>query len=183
MGALANPRHERFAQAIVAGLAGKTRIEQAQSTAYRAAGYLAKEGNSAEAAASRLLRRVKPILDRVRELQEQAAKRTLVTVESIVDELEEARSIAAEGKQASAMVAASSAKAKVLGLSVERHEHGQPGDFGAAQSTAELAEAMLREANPGLVRVPEDMRESALAELARHAEAMAAIASGQHGQA
>jgi hypothetical protein len=58
---LKNPRHEAFAQAIVAGLAGKTRIERAQSTAYLAAYPSCSNGNSAEAAASRLLRRVKPI--------------------------------------------------------------------------------------------------------------------------
>src|SRR5215469_5423616 len=34
MPALDNPRHEAFAQAIFAGLTGKTRIERAQSTAY-----------------------------------------------------------------------------------------------------------------------------------------------------
>jgi hypothetical protein len=62
---LPNPRYERFAQAIVAGLAGETRIERAQSTAYRVAYPTCSEGNSAEAAASRLLRRVKPIVERV----------------------------------------------------------------------------------------------------------------------
>src|SRR5262245_57851090 len=75
MPALSNPRHEAFAQAIFAGLAGKTRIDRAQSTAYLKAYPNCSNGNSAEAAASRLLKRVKPIIERVRELQAQANAR------------------------------------------------------------------------------------------------------------
>ena len=72
---LDNPRRERFALALFAGLDGKTRIERAQSTAYLAAYPDCKPGNSAESAASQLLRRIKPITERVRELQaEQSAK-------------------------------------------------------------------------------------------------------------
>src|SRR5262249_103579 len=75
MPALSNPRYERFAQALFAGLAGETRIKRAQSTAYLAAYPNCSKGNPAEAAASRLLRRVKPIADRVRELQAEATAR------------------------------------------------------------------------------------------------------------
>src|SRR5262249_57620113 len=57
------------------GMAGDTRVKPAQSTAYLTAYPNCSNGNSAEAAASRLLRRVKPILDRVRELQAEANKR------------------------------------------------------------------------------------------------------------
>src|SRR5215831_10761076 len=75
MPALSNPRHEAFAQAIFAGLAGKTRIERAQSTAYLKAYPNCSSGNSAEACASKLLRNAKPILDRVRELQAESMAR------------------------------------------------------------------------------------------------------------
>jgi hypothetical protein len=75
MPALSNPRYERFAQALFAGLAGETRVKRAQSTAYLAAYPNCSKGNPAEAAASRLLRRVKPIADRVRELQAEANAR------------------------------------------------------------------------------------------------------------
>jgi len=75
MPALANPRHEAFAQAIFAGLTGRTRIERAQSTAYLQVYPNCAPGNAAEACASRLLRRAKPILDRVRELQAEANAR------------------------------------------------------------------------------------------------------------
>src|SRR5215510_12721936 len=75
MPALANHSWERFALALFAGLDGKTRIERAQSTAYLTAYPDCKPGNSAESAASQLLRRIKPITERVRELQaEQSAK-------------------------------------------------------------------------------------------------------------
>jgi hypothetical protein len=73
MPALSNPR-EAFAQAIFKGLGGKTRQERAASTAYLQAYPSCTNGNPAEAAASRLLRRVKPILDRVLELQAETSK-------------------------------------------------------------------------------------------------------------
>ncbi len=79
MPALDNPRWERFAQAIVEGLANGDRKPYSQGRAYIAAGYTAKDqgkrGGSAECAASRLLNRVKPIIERVRELQAEANKR------------------------------------------------------------------------------------------------------------
>src|SRR5262249_25705822 len=78
MPALSNPRHEAFAQAIFAGLAGETRVDRAQSRAYLTAYPNCSNGNSAEAAASRLLRNAKPILDRVRELQAEANARPAI---------------------------------------------------------------------------------------------------------
>jgi phage terminase small subunit len=122
MPALPNPRHELFAQAIVAGLAGKTRIERAQSTAYLAAYPNCSKGNSAEAAASRLLRRVKPILDRVREIQQAAAKRIEETPERIAQELNEVRDEGRKDKAHAAAVSAILGKAKVLGLFIDKHE-------------------------------------------------------------
>ena len=94
MPALQNPRHEAFALAILAGLAGKTRIDRAQSTAYLKAYPNCSNGNSAEAAASRLLRRVKPIIERIRELQAELANDTKETREKVVSELNELKSLA-----------------------------------------------------------------------------------------
>jgi hypothetical protein len=122
MPALPNPRHELFAQAIVAGLAGKTRIERAQSTAYLAAYPNCSKGNSAEAAASRMLRRVKPILERVREIQQAAAKRIEETPKRIAQELNEVRDEARKDKAHAAAVSAILGKAKVLGLFIDKHE-------------------------------------------------------------
>jgi len=70
MPVLPNPRHEAFAQAIVKGLASdKPNGKNPQKTAYLAAGYSTTTENATEAAASRLLRNVKPVVERVRELQ------------------------------------------------------------------------------------------------------------------
>ena len=52
MPALPNPRHEAFAQALFAGLAGETRVKRAQSTAYLTAYPNCRKGNSAEAGAT-----------------------------------------------------------------------------------------------------------------------------------
>jgi hypothetical protein len=76
---LANPRHEAFAFALFEGLCRADRQTFSQGRAYQRAGYLAKDagksGGSAEAAASRLLKKVKPITERVLELLEEQAKR------------------------------------------------------------------------------------------------------------
>jgi len=108
MPALTNPRHEAFAQALFIGLGGKTRQEPANSTAYLVA-YPGSAGiGSAEAAASRLLRRVKPILDRVLELQAEQTKRTQrkidVSRERIARNLDEASSMAKQQGNVSRIV-------------------------------------------------------------------------------
>jgi len=118
MPALSNPRHEAFAQAIFAGLAGKTRIDRAQSTAYLKAYPNCSSGNSAEACASKLLRRAKPILGRVRELQAEANARQQTKIdlsrERVGRDLDEAYKTAKEAKNASAMVASALGIAKVF---------------------------------------------------------------------
>jgi hypothetical protein len=71
---LDNPRHEAYAQAFFAGLSnGGT-----QEKAYRAAGYLVTNKNSANACASRLMLR---IANRVKELQREALERQQVEVD------------------------------------------------------------------------------------------------------
>ena len=69
MPALANPRHEAFAQALVASLSGDRKGKNTAKAAYLAAGYKCLPGHSAEVLASRLLRKVEPIAARVAELQ------------------------------------------------------------------------------------------------------------------
>ena len=117
MPALDNPRWERFAQAIVEGLANGDRKPYSQGRAYIAAGYTAKDqgkrGGSAECAASRLLNRVKPILERVRELQAIAA-RAAETAEKMARELNEIQYEARADKAHAAAVALG--KAKVLNI-------------------------------------------------------------------
>ena len=118
MSALSNPRHEAFAQAIFAGLAGKTRIERAQSTAYLKAYPNCSSGNSAEACASKLLRRAKPILDRVRELQAESMARQQHSIDLSRDrvgrDLDQAFRTAKEQGNATAMVSSALGIAKVF---------------------------------------------------------------------
>src|SRR5215831_15741413 len=118
MPALSNPRYEAFAQAIFAGLAGKTRIDRAQSTAYLKAYPNCSSGNSAEACASRLLRNVKPILDRVRELQAESMARQQHSIDLSRDrvgrDLDLAFRTAKEQGNATAMVSGALGIAKVF---------------------------------------------------------------------
>src|SRR5204863_6242370 len=122
MPALANPRHEAFAQAIFIGLCSPN-IYPTRGHAYNAAGYRAKDagkaGGSAEVAACNLLKQVK-IFDRVRELQTQAAERAQESAHKCVQELNELRRDAHSDKAYGPAVAAVMGKAKILNLSVEQ---------------------------------------------------------------
>jgi hypothetical protein len=148
MPALSNHRWERFALALYAGLAGETRLDRAQSTAYRTAYPNCSEGNSAEAAASRLLRRVKPISDRVRELQQEAAARIQpkldVSRERVGRRLDKASHIAEAQNNASAMVSSELGLAKVFGHLVEKHEDVTKPDFSEATSLHDVGIKLLQ---------------------------------------
>ncbi len=77
--------------------------------------------------ASELLKKPE-IAARVEELREEFKLATKVTVESLAAEFDEAREHALKDpKGSAAAVAASNAKAKLLGFHVERHEHSGPG--------------------------------------------------------
>jgi len=150
MPALANPRWERFAQAIVEGLANGDRKPYSQGRAYIAAGYTAKDqgkrGGSAECAASRLLNRVKPIIERVRELQAEANKRLEPKIdlsrERIGKRLDLASQIAEQERNAQGIVAAELGIAKVF------HRVDEPDakqiDFATANSMHEIGERLLQ---------------------------------------
>src|SRR5262245_24547117 len=144
MPALNNPRWERFAQLIVQGLIDGDRKAYSQGRAYIAAGYEAKDagkrGGSAEAAASRLLNRVKPIIDRVRELQAEATKRLQpkldLSRERIGRRLDLASQLAEREGNAQAIVASELGIAKVF------HRLDTPDteqvDFNSAQSMQDI---------------------------------------------
>src|SRR5262249_40746168 len=146
MPALSNPRHEAFAQAIFAGLSGKTRIDRAQSTAYLTAYPNCSPGNSAEVNASRLLRRAKPILDRVRELQAQANARLQpkldISRERIARNLDEASRMAKEQENPANIVAAELGIAKVFGLT-KHDDNYNPTDLRNAQTSKDLGRLLL----------------------------------------
>jgi hypothetical protein len=146
MPALDNPRWERFAQAIVEGLANGDRKPYSQGRAYIAAGYTAKDqgkrGGSAECAASRLLNRVKPILERVRELQAIAARNAAETAEKMARELNEIQYEARADKAHAAAVAAVLGKAKVLNIAPD--ESAKPIDFAQAKSMQDIGRKLLQ---------------------------------------
>lgn len=182
MPALANPRHEAVAQAIIAQMAAPWG-ERSNGRAYVAAGYQAsgvgETGGAAEAAASRLLKNAKGILARVAELQEQARRRTKTTVQDITNRLDVASQIAEEDRLPTAIVAAETAKARVLGLEINRVEIGRAGDFSQATSSRDLAARLLLRASQGRLTsndaIDQQAADAALRELSRHARAMAEI--------
>src|SRR5215471_3806807 len=161
MPALDNPRWERFAQAIVEGLANGDRKPYSQGRAYIAAGYTAKDqgkrGGSAECAASRLLNRVKPILERVRELQAIAARNAAETAEKMARELNEIQYEARADKAHAAAVSAVLGKAKVLNITVEKHEIV---NSNAPQNSNDIAIALL--ADVGINEPSDEAKERAL---------------------
>jgi len=148
MPALANPRHEAFAQAILAGLLNSSRQTFSNGHAYQRAGYLAKDagksGGSAEAAASRLLKKVKPIMDRVRELQAELAKHTAESREKCVAELNELRRDAHAEKAYGAAVSAVMGKAKILNFITDQVDANQQVDFNSAQSMSDIGRKLLQ---------------------------------------
>jgi tetrahydromethanopterin S-methyltransferase subunit G len=163
MPALANPRWERFALALFAGLDGKTRIERAQSTAYLAAYPNCKPGNSAESAASQLLRRIKPITDRVRELQaEQSAKiqkKIDLSKERIGRRLNLASEMAEQQQNPAAIVNSELGIAKVFHR-IDTPQDTQRMDFNSAQSLQEIGRKLLQSvgfASPDDVSIREAM--------------------------
>src|SRR5262249_7208993 len=151
MPALNNPRWERFAQLIVEGLMNGDRKAYSQGRAYIAAGYEAKDagkrGGSAEAAASRLLNRVKPILDRVRELQAEATKRLQpkldLSRERIGRRLDLASRIAEQQGNAAAMATSELGIARVFGHLNENTECA-PTDFASAKTMTDIGRNYCR---------------------------------------
>jgi hypothetical protein len=126
MPALANSRHEAFAQALARGLS--------IAAAYAEAGYKPNRGN-----AHTLLKQNKCISKRVEEIQAEqlaihqqataeAAANAKVTLESLIAEAEAARAKAMEEKGgAAAAVSALIAKAKLAGMwreKIDQHNTG-----------------------------------------------------------
>jgi len=152
---LDNPRHEAYAQAFFAGLSnGGT-----QEKAYRAAGYLVTNKNSANACASRLMLR---IANRVRELQAEANKRLQPKIdlsrERIGKRLDLASRIAEEQKNPSAIASSELGIAKVFGHISDQPEAKH--DFNSAQSMQDIGRKLLQ--SVGLEHATEDQIEAAI---------------------
>ena len=127
---LPNQRHEKFCIALFEG--------QPQNAAYEAAGYRYHEGNASR------LRSNEKVIARLAELQQAAAKSSEVTIQSLLAELEHARQRADSLDQLSAAVKATSEKAKISGLLVQRVEVGTPGDFDQCESDQDIVNAIIQ---------------------------------------
>ena len=147
MPALDNPRWEAFAQAIVKGLASdKPNGKNTQKAAYLAAGYSPSSDHAAENSASRLVRNVGPVIERIKELQAQALARIQpkldISRERVGRNLDLASSFAQQQGNAANIVAAELAIAKIFGLS-KTDEQYNPTDLRNAQSSKDLGRLLL----------------------------------------
>lgn len=121
-----------------------------QRHAYAGAGFAARmprkptESGSVDSAASRLFKSDK-VQKRLQELAAMATKRHEITVDTLLDDLETDRRLAHQAAQSGAAVAATMAKAKLLGLVVERKEAGAPGEFSNLHSIADVLDVIRKE--------------------------------------
>lgn len=125
MTALANSKHEKFAQEL---FKGKTATE-----AYANAGYKPDDGN-----ATRLTGNDR-IKARIAELQSASALRVEVTVASLIQEAAEIQQEAKKAGQFSAATAALTAKAKLAGLWIDKAENLNRNIDANSLSDADLA--------------------------------------------
>jgi hypothetical protein len=156
MPALPNPRHERYAQEFFKGLSNGI----TQEKAYRAAGYLPSNTNSANAAASRLMLR---IVNRVRELQEESNKRLSTKIdlsrERVGKRLHLASEMAERQGNAQGIVASELGIAKVFH---EQHaQEAKPQELNPSDSTRDIGRKLLQ--SMGL-REPDDVSIAAAVE-------------------
>jgi tetrahydromethanopterin S-methyltransferase subunit G len=146
MPVLPNPRHEAFAQAIFAGLAGKTRIERAHSTAYLQAYPSCSPGAPAWVNASKLLRRTK-VWERVGELQAEQLERLKpkldLSKETIGQRLRMASEMAEQDRNPQAIVASELGIAKVFHRITDDNEPSKI-DFATANSMQDIGRKLLQ---------------------------------------
>ena len=144
MPALSNPRYERFAQALFAGLAGDTRVKRAQSTAYLTA-YPNSSTAAAKTSASRLLTRANQIFERVRELQAEQAARTQrkidISRDRLARRLDMASTMAETQGNVAGIVASEMGIAKVFGI--DQGDKNVTHSFKNAQSMNDIGKRLL----------------------------------------
>jgi phage terminase small subunit len=135
MTALANQKHERFAQALAKG---KTADE-----AYVFAGYKENRGNAST------LKTNQSILDRVAELQDIGSMRAEVTIASLIQEAAEIQQLAKADGQFAAATSALTAKAKLAGLWVDKNENTNRNVDPSRVTDAELAAVVQGDGGAG----------------------------------
>jgi phage terminase small subunit len=129
---LENQRHELFAQELAKG--------KSATEAYVLAGYRPSRKNASR------LRANEGINARVGELQGAAARSAEITIESICAELDQANQIAMANGQASAMVSASTLRAKLAGLLKDRVEITAVNEFEHCRTVDEVVEVIVADA-------------------------------------
>jgi tetrahydromethanopterin S-methyltransferase subunit G len=148
MSVLPNPRHEAFAQAIFAGLV-QPNLYSTHGAAYAAVGYtsngVGKAGGTAEANASRLLKKAK-IFDRVQELQQEHYKRVNKKIdlskERVGRRLDLASQIAEQERNPQGIVASELGIAKVFHR-IDDKDTNQI-DFQTANSMQDIGKRLLQ---------------------------------------
>jgi hypothetical protein len=149
MPVLPNPRHEAFAQALFAGLV-QPNLYSTHGAAYAAVGYtsngVGKAGGTAEANASRLLKKAK-IFDRVQELQQEHYKRVNKKIdlskERVGRRLDLASTLAEQDRNVQGIVASELGIAKVFHR-IEEQDAPNKLDFATANSLHEIGERLLQ---------------------------------------
>jgi hypothetical protein len=148
---LDNIKWERFCQNIVRGV-NENGQKVTQGTAYITAGYNAKdagkEGGSAEACASKLLKRSKienRIAELLREAQDQLIKKRRYDIETISERMALASQIAEEDRNPSALYGAEKAIAEVRGLIIKNvNVNSDAIDFNQANSMQDIGRKLLQ---------------------------------------
>jgi hypothetical protein len=164
MPVLSNAKHELFCQHLALG--------KTASEAYEMAGYKPSRSNAS------VLRANQNVSDRLSEILQQSERKVVQQIEytrdSILAELDEARKMAIELKNPSAAWQAAMAKAKLLGLVIDRREVGNVGPFDD-MTDEELISAAARKARElgiaGPREIEDENKKSALVGAAgrRHA--------------
>jgi hypothetical protein len=148
---LDNIKWERFCQNIVRGV-NKNGQKFTQGAAYITAGYNAKdagkEGGSAEACASKLLKQSKienRIAELLREAQDQLTKKRRYDIETISERMALASQIAEEDRNPSALTNAERAIAEVRGLIIKNvNVNSDAIDFKQAKSMQDVGRKLLQ---------------------------------------
>jgi len=140
MPVLSNAKHELFCQQLALG--------NTASEAYELAGYKPSRSNAS------VLKANQNISDRLDEILQESKKKVIGQIEhtrdTLLSELEEERKLALKRGQASAAVAATMGKAKILGLIIDRREVSDVGPFDALTDEELVALAAKKARDLGL---------------------------------
>ena len=140
MPVLSNAKHELFCQHLALG--------KTASEAYEMAGYKPSRSNAS------VLRAKQNVSDRLNEILQQSERKVVQKIEytrdNILAELEEARQMALELKNPSAAWASAMAKARILGLIIDRREVGEVGAFDALTDEELVSEAAKKARELGI---------------------------------